>query len=277
MGNPYNLVTEHLAKFFICVSIIYMIIFWSIKPILSFFIFPCIIGYVITIILLRIGFYDTAKFNLLICLSIGIIYFSSMLSRETGIQILFIPLSLIPLFIFSPSDAFKIYAGVLISFVGYTILEISNYSLSNINIFLSDTVQRSLSTSGYYIVMIPLFFYVHTFIKKSKEKSSLEKKFFKSEIKTLKKMIVSLNHIINNHLMLIITNATVIQQRVNTPEVAPLAQDIKAKGYEISKLLKKLSKLKKPVDTEYAEGITMLDIDASEYESDEALDKTPAP
>ncbi|MGA0242060.1 MAG: hypothetical protein ACO3K7_03575 [Candidatus Marinamargulisbacteria bacterium] len=269
--------TVRIINYFILSTLPWIVLFLIIKDSLALTIAVIsLLGYVVCRYGISKKHHAFFKTIFIAIPSFDLMMYDALLGPEAMVPLVFLSLIIIPFFIYETINMMLFFnASIPMACYLVTITYPLNAFIAPIPGIEHYSTILSLGTFLTSAVIITFSFYTS---KKSiidlKEK---ETRFLESEIKTLKKIIVSLNHTINNQLMLIITNATVIQQRVNTPEVVPLAQDIKYKGYEISKLLKKLSKLKKPVDTEYAEGITMLDIDASEYESDEALDKTPTP
>lgn len=102
-----------------------------------------------------------------------------------------------------------------------------------------------------------------------KKELDLTNQLLTIEIKTLNNVIVTLRHIINNQLVVVTGHAAIIQRDTDNDAIRKLSQDISRTGYAISGVLKKVSQIKCPAETEYAHGITMLDLDRSEYNPDD--------
>lgn len=86
-------------------------------------------------------------------------------------------------------------------------------------------------------------------------------------IQHIKTSLVTLNHVINNHMVSLLANISFILKNNVDADTIKKADEIKGKLIDISKLLKKVARIKKPVEVEYSDGIMMLDIENSEYES----------
>lgn len=89
-----------------------------------------------------------------------------------------------------------------------------------------------------------------------------------AELSGIKKTIVALSHHVNQLLVPIVTNAYSIHQKLSDDESKHHVNQITDNSHKISRLIKKLSRIKDVRDVSYANGVMMIDIEGSTYNDD---------
>ncbi len=184
------LFTNRIAWLFILFSTPYAFIFYFLSPALGFCVIPFLLLYGVSLVFNRYGYYNLAKFNLLLWGSIGIMIYASAFGKESGIQMLYYAFSGVPLLIFSAHEITKKAIGIFIPLACFLIVSCSGYSLFP-KLMLSPEIQGYLYTSVFLTVFSLIASYLFAFIwisnKSEKEleeaNSQLEQKSIEIENK----------------------------------------------------------------------------------------------
>jgi hypothetical protein len=260
----------YIAIFFTTITLIYIPVFSYMHEYrLSNFLCAFIFLYVFSLILEK-QFPSVSKHIVILTANAGILLYASAFGYTAGIQYILFSFLVIPFILFRSDEWAQTILSVFQSIACFLGLEAFDYSFYPHTLSISShhliIIRYLMIVTTIFILSFSIWLYRFNLEKLSHERDCILIESLDEKVKTIKKIVIALNHIINNHLTLVVVNSSIISKSTCDPHLAKLTSSITEKGYTISYLLKKLTRLKKPAETEYAEGIMMLDIERSEYD-----------
>ncbi len=243
-----------------------------INKVLGLLVIPLTIGYLLTLLLNQYNKYDFARFNLIVWGSLALLIYGTFLGVKSHVLSVYAPFLFLPIVLFYPSEIKKRIIGTSIVFS--SMITLKTFYLMNLNII---NTNESISNLGEIIWLISCVLIVIFLIMLAREQIKYETELNKSynknieliqekkqtEITTLKKLITTLNHHINNLLVPITTGASIAQNKIEDKSLKKMLININENAFQISKIIKKISIIENITEKEYSDGSTMIDIESS--------------
>ena len=195
--------------------------------------------------------------------SFTLIMYDILLGPSVNVEYMFLPLIILPFLIYKKIRTI-VFISALIPLIAFFILDSNPFSSLVQPIAVFKNNGQIINLFVFITAMIILLLSSYFAKKNIVALKEIETKSLTVEVETLKKIMAALHHTINNLLVTVVAGSSVIQSSKDIDLIHDLAQKINHNGKEISDVLKKMSKIKKMADTEYADGIKMLDLDQSE-------------
>jgi hypothetical protein len=256
----------------------YVIFKYVANAAMSYMVIPVVVSLLFGMALNHRHRYTGAKITLIASTNLTILFYALAFGRDANIQLVYFALVGIPFVIFDIERRWIIVLNTIIPIILMLYLELSEYTR------VPQVPLKEPFDGFIYLTVICVTFFVivasaatYSYanaqhiakITHEQHRKELDLMSDETKIKTLNNVIVTLRHIINNQLVVVTGHAAIIQQDTDDDAIRKLSQDISRTGYAISGVLKKVSQIKRPAETEYAHGITMLDLDRSEYNPDD--------
>lgn len=155
--------TERVGGVIACCAAPYIFVFWHIGlEFLSLVAFSIVSILILSILLNRIYTSDIPKFTIITTVDLGLLFYSSCLGKEVGIQLLFFSLVCISFAIFNPKNFYKISLAIFIPIFSMLINEFTNYTLFKkvfIPVFYAKALYYTSVFVSFLLIIVTIYFY----------------------------------------------------------------------------------------------------------------------
>ena len=121
-------------------------------------------GYYFCTFLNKWGYFTSAKYGILLNTTFAVVFYSSSLGKDTGIHLLLLVLTAIPLVLFDFEGLFNVIVGASIPLIGLLILELTNYSLGY-HFKISSQYASSMYIVSWVLITLINFLYIRFYFK----------------------------------------------------------------------------------------------------------------
>ncbi|MGA0242554.1 MAG: hypothetical protein ACO3K7_06155 [Candidatus Marinamargulisbacteria bacterium] len=262
-------ITNTLALILAATTAPFVIIFYFFSfKLVSLFTFVLILGYLNTFLLNKWQCYTLSRFGLIFYATTALIVYGTLLGVNSSVICIFYPFSWVPIILFDYAEKRYIITAIAITSMGVVGLK----TIYNTNIIppmvISDPALSFISLAIIIASIALAFMFLWLYIKKNQMYENELKQQHALELSSIRKTMVSVAHHVNNLLVLMVTNAQVIHKKSEDEDTRKQALQINKNGYKIAEIIRKISRIKKVKDTNYAQGIQMIDLENSVYEDD---------
>jgi hypothetical protein len=261
-----------IAVISLITTTIYIPLFLFLKePILAITTLPFTVLYALSVACVLTHRLTVANGLIIISMYGSISAFGVLLNFESGLYLYLFYAFMLSSLLIKKNYFYNLICLFLVSIAIFFILkEPLFFAKDSLAINRSKLAQDIILYTSFIGSLSSTFFILQYYVKKAihiNEENQLHKQQL-IEVNSLKKCLVTLNHKINNTLMATISSSNALSKSLDDTEFNRYKEIIKTTSYDIANLLKKLVKIKKPAEKEYGNGIFMLDIEMSEYESE---------
>jgi hypothetical protein len=258
-------ITNNLSISLSIVTVPFVFVFYLLSLSISVLTGLLAFGYLLTLFLSKRGFYDLSRFNIIVLVNMALVFYGSILGVGSNVIYIFYPFFSAPFILFNYNEKIKIAVSTVITFVSIMSLKIIYHKsfVQSINIPSPYTI--FISGSIFLASIILSLIYLYFYIKKTQYYEAQLKKAHKSELSSIQKTMVSVAHYVNNLLVRVVTNAQLICRQSEDENIKSQAAQISDSGHQISKVIRKISKLKDVKEVAYSDGVTMIDLENSTY------------
>ncbi|MGA0242476.1 MAG: hypothetical protein ACO3K7_05750 [Candidatus Marinamargulisbacteria bacterium] len=263
-----------IAVISLITTTIYIPLFLFLKePILAITTLPFTVLYALSVACVLTHRLTVANGLIIISMYGSISAFGVLLNFESGLYLYLFYAFMLSSLLIKKNYFYNLICLFLVSIAIFSILkEPLFFAKDSLAINRSKLAQDIILYTSFIGSLSSTFFILQYYVKKiiqlEVEKKEIHNKILTTEVNSLKKCLVTLNHKINNTLMATISSSNALSKSLDDAEFNRYKEIIKTTSYDIANLLKKLVKIKKPAEKEYGNGIFMLDIEMSEYESE---------
>jgi hypothetical protein len=207
-------------------------------------------------------FFNVFKALFFLVISLDLVVYDHLLGQQSMVAFVMLALMLLPFILYTENRGFM-SINVAIPILAFCLLHERILDPWVQPIGLLDSTQHILAYATFFTalgaIIAACVFAKNNIVKLQK----VEKELLESEINSIKKIVVTLSHNINNLLVSIVSGSALILKTRDLEVIYKIGAQINTNGQAISTVMKTLSKVEKPVTSEYIQGVDMIDLEKS--------------